>query len=195
MANVNLVDQPKGIVQRLAFSYTRKKFKKVVDPARAAANHSGMLVAMGALETVAERGWTKIEPHLRWLAVQSAAGAIGCSWCTDFGYFEGVNHGVDPQKVRDVFRWRTSDVYDERERAVLEYAECATATPSVVSEDLVLRLHQHFSDAEIVELAGWVALENFRSRFNAGMGLHSEGFSDHCELPENLSTPSAVGVA
>jgi alkylhydroperoxidase family enzyme len=96
---------------------------------------------------------------------------------------------VDPQKVRDVFRWRTSDVYDERERAVLEFAEGATSTPSKVSEELVSRLHEHFSDAEFVELASWVALENFRSRFNAGVGLHSQGFSDKCELPENLSVP------
>jgi alkylhydroperoxidase family enzyme len=58
----------------------------------------------------------------------------------------------------------------------------------VVSDDLARRLHEHFNDSEIVELAGWVALENFRSRFNAGLGLHSEGFSDQCELPEKLTT-------
>jgi alkylhydroperoxidase family enzyme len=40
------------------------------------------------------------------------------------------------------------------------------------------------SDAEIVELASFVALENFRSRFNAGMGLHSQGFSDNCKIPQ-----------
>jgi hypothetical protein len=58
----------------------------------------------------------------------------------------------------------------------------------------VARLHTHFSDAEIVELAGWVALENFRSRFNAGMGLHSEGFSDKCEIPLR-DTSKEAGVS
>jgi alkylhydroperoxidase family enzyme len=187
MANVTLVTNPKRLVPKLAFGYSRKKFKNVVDPVRAAANHSGVLVAMGALETAADRGWRKLDPHMRWLAIQATSGAIGCSWCTDFGYFEGVQQGVDPRKVRDVARWRSSDVYDERERVVLEYAEAATTTPSAVGEDLVGRLHEHFSDAEIVELAGWVALENFRSRFNAGMGLHSEGFSDNCRVPDDLS--------
>jgi alkylhydroperoxidase family enzyme len=184
MANVNLVDQPKSIVQRLAFGYSRKKFKSVVDPARAAANHAGVLVAMGALETCVEKGWHRLDPHIRWLAIQAAAGAIGCSWCTDFGYYEGVQQGVDPRKVRDVPNWRSSDVYDERERVVLEYAESATSTPVEVSEDLVRRLHEEFSDAEIVEIAGFVALENFRSRFNAGLGLHSQGFSDNCKVPQ-----------
>jgi alkylhydroperoxidase family enzyme len=54
--------------------------------------------------------------------------------------------------------------------------------PVVISDDLVRRLHLHLSEPEMVELAGWVALENFRSRFNGGLGLHSEGFSDKCEL-------------
>ena len=48
------------------------------------------------------------------------------------------------------------------------------------------RLHLHFSEDEIVELAAWVAMENFRSRFNAGLDLRSQGFSDHCELPAGL---------
>jgi alkylhydroperoxidase family enzyme len=191
MANVTLVTSPKRLVPRMAFGYSRKKFKNVVDPVRAAANHSGVLVAMGVLETAAERGWRKLDPNLRWLALQATGGAIGCSWCTDFGYFEGVQQGVDPRKVRDVPRWRTSDVYDERERVVLEYAEAATTTPSEVGEDLVRRLHEHFSDEEMVELAGWVALENFRSRFNAGLGLHSQGFSDNCRVPDDVSAPIA----
>jgi alkylhydroperoxidase family enzyme len=86
--------------------------------------------------------------------------------------------------VRDVFSWRSSDVYDERERVVLEYVEGATSTPVVVGEDLVSRLHEQFSDAEIVELVSFVALENFRSRINAGLGLHSQGFSDNCKVPQ-----------
>jgi alkylhydroperoxidase family enzyme len=176
----------------MAFGYSRKKFKNVVDPVRAAANHSGVLIAMGALETVVERGWRKLDPSLHWLALQATSGAIGCSWCTDYGYFEGVQQGVDPRKVRDVAHWRSSDVYDERERAVLEYAEAATKTPAEVGDDLVRRLHERFSDEEMVELAGWVALENFRSRFNAGMGLHSEGFSDNCKVPDDASAPIAA---
>ena len=31
-------------------------------------------------------------------------------------------------------------------------------------------------------MAAWVALENYRSRFNAGLGLKSQGFSDSCRV-------------
>ena len=109
--------------------------------------------------------------------------AIDCSWCVDFGYYEGVQAGVPIEKVREVGRWRESDVYDDRERLVLEYADAVNSTPSVVTDDLAARLQRAFSEKERVELAGWVALENMRSRFNAGLGLRSEGFADNCAVP------------
>jgi alkylhydroperoxidase family enzyme len=182
MAHVPLDDNRGGIVPRLARLYTKRRMGQTVEPAAAASHHSGVLVAMGCLETTVQFGWKKLDPNLRWLAVQTVASKIGCSWCIDYGYYEGMNGGVDPAKVRAVSGWRESDLFDDRERAVLEYAEVATGSPAEVSEELAARIRSHLSDEEFVELAGWVALENFRSRFNAGLGLRSQGFSDRCDV-------------
>lgn len=182
MAHVTLVEKPKGLLQRYAWRYSRKSFGTVPEPTRALANHGGVLMASGALEMAVARGWTALQPHLRWLALQATSMAIGCSWCIDYGYYEGLQGGVAPEKVRDVGHWRDSAAYDERERLVLEYAEAVNRTPSAVTDDLAERLRRKFTEKEIVELAGWVALENYRSRFNAGLGLKSEGFSDNCEV-------------
>jgi alkylhydroperoxidase family enzyme len=195
MANVTLQYDAKGIVARFAHSFTKKKMGKMAQPTAAASNHSGVLVALGALEMAVEKGWKKLDPTLRWLALEVAGAEIGCSWCVDFGYYLGMNQGIDPAKVRAALHWRDSDLFDERERTVLEYAEGATATPVQISEELVERLHTHFTDAEIVELAGWVALENLRSRFNAGLGLHSEGFSDKCEIPMRTATTKEASAS
>jgi alkylhydroperoxidase family enzyme len=182
MAYVPLDDTRHGIVPRLARLYTKHRMGQMVEPAAAASHHSGVLVAMGGLETTAQFGWKKLDPTLRWLAVQTVASRIGCSWCMDYGYYEGMNGGVDPAKVRAASRWRESELFDGRERAVLEYAEAATGSPAAVSDELAARVRSHLSDPEFVELAAWVALENFRSRFNAGLGLRSQGFSDRCEV-------------
>jgi alkylhydroperoxidase family enzyme len=183
MAHLPLIDKPRGLLRRYAWRYSRKEFGTVVDPVRAQAHHGGVLMAAGALEMAVAKTWKSLDPHLRWLALQATSSAIGCSWCIDYGYFEGMQSGVDPRKVRDVPRWRDSEAYDERERSVLEYAEAVNTTPAAVTEELAQRLHRHFSDKEIVELTGWIALENYRSRFNAGLGLTSEGFSDSCAVP------------
>ena len=197
MAHIPLVDQPKGIIPRLSFRYAKRRFGRIAEPVSAAAHHSGVLVALGALETTVQIGLKKLSPTLRWLAIEMAAGTIGCSWCIDYSYYEGMNGGIDPAKVQAALRWRQSDLFDERERAVLEYAERASSTPAEIPDELATRLRTLFSDAEIVELAAWVALENLRSRFNAGLGLHSQGFSDSCAIPptetdRDTSRPAAV---
>jgi alkylhydroperoxidase family enzyme len=192
MAHVPLLDEPKGVVPRLARRYTTHRFGRMVEPTAAASHHSGVLVAMGSLETAVQFGWKKLDPTLRWLAVQAASSRIGCSWCVDFGYYEGMHDGIDAAKVRAVGDWRASDLFDDRERAVLEYAEAATACPAEVSDELAVRIRAHLDDAEFVELAAWVALENFRSRFNAGLGLRSQGFADNCEIAVRTSTEAVA---
>ncbi len=196
MAHVPLHDEPHGVIPGLARRYTKRRFGQMVEPTAAASHHSGVLVAMGSLETAVQLGWRKLDPTLRWLAIQTAATKIGCSWCIDYGYFEGMNEGIDPAKVRAAGHWRTSELFDDRERVVLEYAEVATGCPAEVSDELAARVRAHLSDAEFVELAAWVALENLRSRFNAGLGLRSQGFSDDCEIPmRDAATDGSDGVS
>ena len=183
MAYVPLQEHPKGLVGRLATRYTKRRFGQMVEPTAAASHHAGVLIAMGTLETAVQFGWKKLDPTLRWLAVQATGMQIGCSWCVDYGYFEGMHDGIDPEKVRAASQWRECPLFDERERLVLEYAEAATASPARVPDELAVRLRAHFDEAEMVELAAGVALENFRSRFNAGLGLRSQGFAERCAVP------------
>ena len=52
-----------------------------------------------------------------------APASSAARWCLDFGYFKAHNDGLDLAKVREVPRWRESDVFTPLERDVLEYAE------------------------------------------------------------------------
>jgi alkylhydroperoxidase family enzyme len=117
----------------------------------------------------------------------TSAVAIGCSRCVDFGYWNSTNEGVDPAKLRDVPRWRDSDVYTDLERQVMAYAEAMTTTPPSVTDEMVAGLRRELDDAELVELTMMVAVENVRSRFNSALGLTSQGFKDRCEIPATAS--------
>ena len=77
--------------------------------------------------------------------------------------------------------WRGSDVYTPVERLVLEYGERMTITGEIVDEELIAKLREHFNEAEIVELTAGIAMENFRSKFNAPLKVESQGF---CQLPQ-----------
>jgi alkylhydroperoxidase family enzyme len=201
MPLVPLPDRPAGLLGRYAARFSRKQFDGlVIDPVKASSHHPGVLLAHGAEETVVGKKWTKLDPGLRWLALMAVSQQIGCAWCTDYGYFDGVTNGMDPAKIRAVPTWRDSDVsggpalFDETERLVLEFAEAASQTPAVIGDMLAERLQRAFPPDELVELAGYIALENQRSRFNAALGLTSQGFSDRCEIPTDVASRTVAGV-
>lgn len=149
-------------------------------------NRKVMYGVLGFERKVAK--WDALDAHLKTYAVMASAGVIGCSWCLDFGYFMAREDGLDLAKVREVPRWRESDVFTDLERDVMAYSEAMTATPPTVTDEMVAALDDRLGHAAVVELTMMVAIENERSRFNSAMGLASQGFSDVCELP--LAVPS-----
>lgn len=72
-------------------------------------------------------------------------------------------------------------MFTEQERVALDYAECMTITGQRVDDALFARLRQHFDEAQVVELTAGIAMENFRSKFNAPLQVEAQGF---CLLPK-----------
>ena len=162
--------------------YARRTFGEVPDTAYVLWHNRKVLKAIFGLEQRVKK-FDALDPHLKTYAEMASAGAIGCSWCVDFGYYLAHQEGLDLRKVREVPRWRESEVFTDLERAVMDYAEAMTATPPTVTDEMVAGLRRALGDAAVVELTAMVAIENERSRFNAAMGLASQGYSDVCELP------------
>ena len=48
-----------------------------------------------------------------------------------------------------------------------------SATPAEVTDAVFDALRAHFTDAQIVELAASIAMENYRARFNRAFGVES----------------------
>jgi alkylhydroperoxidase family enzyme len=70
----------------------------------------------------------------------------------------------------------SSPHYSPAERIALAFAEAMTITGQKVTEELFTEARRHFSEAQLVELAAAIALENFRSKFNVALGVESQGF-------------------
>ena len=91
-------------------------------------------------------------------------------------------------KIRELPSFRTSTLFDERERVAIELGERMTAAGQAVDEEFFARLRGHFSEAETVELVAIVGFENMRSRMNIALGVEAQGF---CLL---AGAPEAVGA-
>ena len=84
--------------------------------------------------------------------------------------------GATEAKIAEVTRAASSELYSENERAAIEFAEAMTFSDRRVNDQLFTRVRSYFSEAQIVELAAAVALENFRSKFNVALGIEAQGF-------------------
>jgi AhpD family alkylhydroperoxidase len=176
------LDDPHGVFGRLVAWYARRTYGDVPDNGLALLHNVPVLKAVLGFERRVDK-WDRLDPDLKMLAQVASAAVIGCSWCLDFGYFAAHSKGLRVDKLKEVPRWRESDVFTAVERRVLEYAEAMSVTPLTVTDAMADALRADVGVDGFVELTMMVAVENERSRFNSALGLTSQGFSDRCELP------------
>jgi alkylhydroperoxidase family enzyme len=77
----------------------------------------------------------------------------------------GRKAGLTDQKLLAV-RGEALEVFNAKERLVIELADEMANTPPNVSDDLYKRLRDEFSEEQLLELGAQIAFENFRARLN-----------------------------
>lgn len=141
------------------------------------AHRPGQLIGYAALEkSIARR--PLVPERLRALAVLKSAVMQGCEMCRDIGSQEARAKGVGEAELRDLHRYRESELFGELDRLALDLAVAMTRTPVRVEPALLQALRDELGDAGLVELVQLIAVENLRSRFNAAFSLGAAGFSE-----------------
>lgn len=182
----------KGLSAKLFAVITKRMLGAVPDNGYVYLHHRPVMRSIMLLESRVTR-WHALDPTLQSYAQLASAAVIGCSWCLDFGYFQAHHQQLDLAKIREVPRWRESDVFSALEREVLSYAEAMSLTPPTVTDEQVANLIDALGAPAVVELTQLIALENMRSRFNSAAGLQTQGYSEVCALP--LAPAPGIGRA
>jgi uncharacterized peroxidase-related enzyme len=115
-----------------------------------------------------------IDRSLRNLLAQMASRAAGCGYCMAHTAHSAERSGVSADKEDALWEFETSPLFTESERAALNVARGAAQVPNAVTDDDFARLHQHYSDAQIVEIVAVIALFGFYNRFNDTMATQLE---------------------
>ena len=82
--------------------------------------------------------------------------------------------GISDAKIAAIWEFRTSPLFDDAERVVLEFALAAGAVPNAVTDDHMARLREHWTDDEIVEILAAICLYAFLNRWNDTMATELE---------------------
>ena len=82
------------------------------------------------------------------------------------------------EKILDLPNYKTSSLFNDRDKVALEYADRITLTELDVSEQFFAQVQRSFSDDEIVELTATIAWENCSSKFNRALRVDSQQLWD-----------------
>ena len=87
----------------------------------------------------------------------------------------GSELGVSDEKILALDGYATSPLYNEKERAALEYADAITLSDRDVSDELFERVRHFFNGDELIELTAVISWENASSKFNRALRVPSQG--------------------
>jgi uncharacterized peroxidase-related enzyme len=116
----------------------------------------------------------EVDLGFRRLVGHAASKAAGCLYCQAHTLLGAHNFGVSEEKLADIWTYETSVHYSERERVALDFALAAAAQPNEVSDELFTRMRAQWSESEIVEILGVVAMFGFLNRWNDSMATPLE---------------------
>lgn len=154
----------------------RRRYGRELEPVRLWGRIPRAFLAMSAMYRVLDRKSSPIEPALRSLIQVRVSQVNSCAFCIDLNSAIGRQRGVSDEKLVALVQSADSMLFTEREKAAIEFAQAVTHGAGQVDAALIARLHEHFNDQAIVELAALIAYQNMSSKFNAALGVPAQGF-------------------
>jgi alkylhydroperoxidase family enzyme len=171
------IEQPEGLIKRLAYYFTRRQFGKVLTPVKV---HSARLPsAFGLFYAKVARLDEKLElpAELVMLIRERVAQINVCLFCIDIGRWNTIQKSMNQAKFDALEHYRTSPLFTEAERAALDYVSELTQDKKV-SPDTFAGLARHYSERAICEIVWLVASEHLYNMTNIGLNIHSDMLCD-----------------
>ncbi len=120
-------------------------------------------------------GDTELPVGIKRLVSYVASASAGCQYCIAHTGFQATRSGGIPaEKIEAAFEYETSPLFTDAERAALRVAQSAASVPNMVTDEDMEELKKHFTDRQIVELVGQVAVFGFLNRWNDTMATELE---------------------
>ncbi|MGH7024310.1 MAG: carboxymuconolactone decarboxylase family protein [Caulobacteraceae bacterium] len=138
----------------------------------------------------------KLSPTLRELG-QTRAGWVKASQFVFSQHCKSLRGlGVSEAKIQAIPHWQVADVFDERERAVLAYADCLTGAGGRTPGPVIDALKTFLSDEEILEFTYITCLYDMHAVMTRALRLEFDDRDDpivEVAAPEGFSAADFMG--
>lgn len=111
-------------------------------------------------------GHSSIEKSLRDLVKIRVSQMNGCLFCVDMHTKEAKIHGERELRLYHLPVWHESNLFTQKEKVALEWAELLTKMPSIGVEDSQFqKAREYFSEKELADLTFVIGTINIWNRF------------------------------
>jgi alkylhydroperoxidase family enzyme len=171
------IENPRSPLKKLAYAMTRGEFGKVLTPVKIV--YSRMPVAFGMFVSKIAKLDRKltVSPELAMMVREQVARINVCEFCMDIGRALVVKASMNEEKFDALGDYKTSPLFSEAERAVLDYVTELTRDRQVHPETFA-RMARHYSERAVCEIVWLVASEHFYNVTNIGLNIHSDMLCD-----------------
>ena len=116
-----------------------------------------------------------VEARYKELAYLKTSHLNGCEYCSRAHTPAAKRAGITAEQIDALTFYERSPLFDEKEKAVLLYAERMTRAAGAGLRDMAVgELKKHFTEDQIVELALVTCMANFTNRFNNGLRIQPD---------------------
>ncbi|MCY4342589.1 MAG: carboxymuconolactone decarboxylase family protein [Gammaproteobacteria bacterium] len=129
-----------------------------------------------------------LPPGLVQLIAFAASLAAGCRYCQAHTSHSAHRAGADTAKLDAILNFEESLLFSEAERAALALAFAAGSVPNESAPGHFKRLREHFTDRQIVQIVGVIALFGFLNRWNDTLATELE------ETPRDFAAKGLSGL-
>lgn len=187
------IEPRQGIFAKLMARGSRVAYGRELRSARVYAHHPRLSFDFMRYNRAAERG-KRVPRKLTELAVLKVATMVGCEFCIDIGSEYARRSGLSDAQLLALHEAHGSGLFSEDELLVIDLAVGMTRTPGEVSDELIARANERWSEKGTLELVHMIAWENNRSRINIALDLGAEGFSEGkvCAVPDREFAAAAA---
>ncbi len=158
----------------------KKRYGKILVPGLLWGRVPKLFASVALLYGVLTRNKSPINPVIRSMVTVRVSQINWCRFCVDINSSTLAKLTDSMEKVENLENWMESGLFDDKERAILEYTEAITYSDREVTDEMVNRLKSYFDEDGIVELTGLIAFQNLSSKFNSALDVDPQGF---CILP------------
>jgi uncharacterized peroxidase-related enzyme len=103
-----------------------------------------------------------------------SSNTAGCRYCQAHTIRAAERYGSSSERLENAWDFKNQDIFTDSEKAALQFAQEASMVPVNVSRDTEKQLHIYWSDDDIVEIMGVIALFGYLNRWNDVMATSLE---------------------